>query len=173
MNSLSFRQKGVSKLEVVVVVIILGLVSGWLLHTLRFYQELTEKTVVESTIVNIRSAVHMQIADLFLQGQGDRQKKLAKTNPIPLLQQPPRGYMGEVRKVTNLSPGTWYYEQNRSELVYIPHLHGNLVVQPVAGVGKDVQGEFPVLRWQLRAAPVDETGVLALDIELLTPYEWF
>lgn len=166
-----FRQSGFSKLEIIVVVIIVALVSGWLLHTLRFYQELTEKTVVESTIVNIRSAMRMQIAEWLLQGKGDNQAKLAKTNPISLLQQPPRGYMGELKKPRNLPPGSWYYEQDKSELVYIPALYGSLVVQQSSASMNS--STAPSIHWQVRMLPADDKGALAVDIELLTSYEWF
>lgn len=158
------RQLGASRLELLLVVIIISLLAGWLLHTLRFYQELTEKTVIESTIVNLRSGLRLKIAELIIKGEGERQLALAHSNPVQLLEQPPRGYLGEMRQPGKLPPGSWYYEQDRAELVYIPNLTANLTLADGS--------QATNLRWQLRANK-GGVGELAVDIELLTPYNWF
>jgi hypothetical protein len=165
-----FAQKGVSRLEVAVVVAIVALLYVWILHTLNFYQELTEKTVVESSVINIRSALQMKIADMILSGEGARQNTLAKTNPVLLLQSPPRGYLGEMRRPKNLPAGSWYYEPNKAELVYIPNLTANL---QMSGGGAPAEASPLALRWQIRLVSAGEAGLVTVDIELLTPYEWF
>jgi len=160
------RQSGATRLEVIVAVIILSLLAGWLLHTMRFYQELTEKTVVENSILNLRSGLRFRVADLIIRGEAEKQATLARTNPVLLAERPPAGYFGEVRGPGNLPPGSWYYEQDRAELVYIPKLHSHLLVTDSR------QPESPVLRWQIRPGGGGGAGV-AVDIELLTPYDWF
>ncbi|MFZ2268424.1 MAG: hypothetical protein WAV95_12695 [Azonexus sp.] len=158
-------QRGATRLEIFVVLIIAAILSSWLLHTLRFYEELTEKTVVESTIVNLRSGLRFKIADLIIKGRGEQQQSLAGANPVSLLEHPPKGYLGEMRGPGNLPPGSWYYEQDRSELVYIPNLRANL------SLAEGAQPEVLRLRWQLKAG--EEGGGHSVDIELLTPYHWF
>lgn len=159
-------QSGATRLEVVVVVIILSLLAGWLLHTMRFYQELTEKIVVENSILNLRSGLRYKVADLIIKGEAEKQAALANTNPVLLAERPPAGYIGEMRGPRNLPPGSWYYEQDRAELVYIPKLHSYLLVTD------GQQAENPLLRWQIRPGGGGGAGV-AVDIELLTPYDWF
>lgn len=158
------KVRGASKLELVLVCLMLSTLSFWLLHTFRFYQELTEKTVVESTIVNARSGLRLKIADLIIKETGDMQLKLEKTNPVLFLDMPPRGYLGEMRAPGNLPPGSWYFDQDKAELVYIPDLIANLDIE---GKGQ----KSPRLRWQIRANK--GSVVQMVDVELLTPYEWF
>jgi len=158
-------QCGATRLEIFVVLIIVAVLATWMLHTLRFYEELTEKTVVESTIVNLRSGLRMKIADLIIRGRAEQQQALAGANPVDLLEHPPKGYLGEMRGPGNLPPGSWYYEQDRSELVYIPNLRANLVL------AEGAQPEVLRLRWQLKAG--GGGGGHSVDIELLTPYHWF
>jgi len=160
------RQSGATRLEIIVVVIILSLLAGWLLHTMRFYQELTEKTVVENSILNLRSGLRFRVADLIIRGEAEKQAALARTNPVLLAERPPAGYIGEMRGAGNLPPGSWYYEQDRAELVYIPKLNGHLLLRDSR------QPENPVLRWQIKPSGGGGAGV-AVDIELLTPYDWF
>lgn len=160
------RQRGASKLELAVVAIIVGMLSIWLLHTFRFYEELTEKVVVESTITNLRSGLRFKIADLIIKGEGDRQGMLARSNPVAFAEQPPRGFIGELRKPGHLAPGSWYFDADSAELVYIPNLKANL-----SFAGQDTSGEAR-LRWQVRATDEGKVGQ-AIDIVLLTPYSWF
>lgn len=162
----SDNQRGATKVELVVVTIIISLLSIWLLHTLRFYQELTEKTVVESTIVNLRSGLRFKIADLIIKGTPERQSELLKTNPMTFLNSPPNGYMGEMRAPKNVPAGAWYYEQDKGELVYIPKMSSHLDL---------VDGSQPEtyrLRWQIRMNE-ENKGAPFLDVVALSPFVWF
>ena len=129
-------------------------------------KEITEKVVVETTIVNIRSGLRFRIAELLLAGAGGQQATLAGSNPINYAERPPPGYLGELRKPGKLPPGSWYYEQDRAELVYIPILTANLTLD-----GRPA-GDDAGLRWQI-AKISGEAGVVEVDIRLLTPYRWF
>lgn len=167
MARIGFRvERGATKLELIVATLIISVLAAWLLHTMRFYQELTEKTVVENTIVNLRSGLRFKIADLILKGTPERQIELAGSNPVLYAENPPKGYLGEMRAPRDLPPGSWYYEQDKAELVYIPVLKNNL------SLADGAQPEKLRLRWQVRKAG-KEAGALAVDIELLTPYVWF
>jgi hypothetical protein len=166
MEALPKHASGASRLELIVVTLILVALSAWLLHTMRFYQELTEKTVIESTIINLRSGLRFKIADLILKGTPEKQAGLALSNPVLYAESPPRGYLGEMRAPGELPPGSWFYEQDKAELVYIPVLKANLAL---------ADGSRPErlrLRWQIKAAEVGRGGG-AVDIEILTPYQWF
>lgn len=162
----TWRERGATRLELIVVALIVSLLAVWLLHTMRFYQELTEKTVVENTIINLRSGLRFKIADLILKGAPERQGELAESNPVVHAEMPPKGYLGEMRAPRDLPPGSWYYEQDRAELVYIPVLKNYL------SLADGTPPEKLRLRWQIRKAG-KEAGALAVDIELLTPYVWF
>lgn len=160
------RHVGATRLELIVVVIIVAMLAAWLMHTMRFYQELTEKTVIENTIINLRSGLRFKIADLILKGTPEKQADLAGSNPVAFAETPPKGYLSEMRAPRDLPPGSWYYEQDKAELVYIPVLKNNL------SLADGSQPEKLRLRWQIKKAG-KEAGAMAIDIELLTPYTWF
>ena len=162
------KQFGATRLEIVVVMIMIAMLSGWLLHTLQFYQELAEKTSVETTVMNMRSGMRLKIADLIIKGEADQQKSLVKQNPVVFLQKPPLGYLGELKSVPeDLPKGSWYFDVEMSQLVYVPKISDHLIMK------LDLVGDVPVfLRWQV-LVPEKQTSLLAVDVELLTTYRWF
>lgn len=157
---------GATRLELILVVLLIALISGWLLHTLKFYQEVTEKTVVESTVANMRSGLRFKIADLMLKGNAAAQSELAGTNPVQYLESPPAGYLGELRSPGSLPPGSWYFDQDKREVVYIPALKRHLQHEAYSTTGN------ARLRWQIRAEG-NEGGGAWVEVKLLTPYQWF
>ena len=168
MNPLSrHRQTGASRLEIGVVIFILTIVAGWLLHTMHFYQELAEKTSVEATAMNMRSGLRLKIADLIVKGNLEQQREFAKTNPVQFLEHLPAGYLGEMKTPGILPPGSWYFDQNSAELVYIPKLSSNLLIETPASVANGIS-----LRWQIRQANIS-SGFSFVDVELVTSYKWF
>jgi hypothetical protein len=168
MNKLSRNQHaGASRLEIMVVVFILTIVAGWLLHTMRFYQELAEKTSVEATAMNMRSGLRLKIAELIVKGNLEQQSQFAKKNPVQFLEHLPAGYLGEMKTPGILPPGSWYFDQNSSELVYIPKLSSNLLIETGTSVANGIS-----LRWQIRQ-PDGSSGFSFVDVELVTSYKWF
>lgn len=161
------RQLGATRLEIVVVVIIFTVLAGWLLHTMRFYQELAEKTSVEATAMNMRSGLRLKIADLIVKGKVEQQSLFAQKNPVQFLEHLPAGYLGEMKTPGILPPGSWYFDQNTSELVYIPKLSSNLLIEHASG---SVNRES--IRWQIRQSEA-AGGFSFVDVELLTAYKWF
>lgn len=166
-NFVRNNQTGASRLEIVVLVFILTILAGWLLHTMRFYQELAEKTSVEATAMNMRSGLRLKIADLIVKGKLEQQGEFAGKNPVQFLEHLPAGYLGEMKTPGLLPPGSWYFDQNTSELVYIPKMSSNLQVERGASVASGVS-----LRWQIRQDNAS-TGFSFVDVELVTGYKWF
>lgn len=164
--SLQNRQQGASKLELAVASIILAVLASWLLHTFRFYQELAEKTAVETVAMNFRTGLRFKIAELIIKGEADKQRMLVRQNPVQFLEEIPKGYMGELRSPGNLPRGSWYFDQAKSDLIYIPHLESNLRL-----LGQAAEGGL-ALRWQIKMVGKEE-GLQLVDVELLTPYRWF
>ncbi|MEZ4601449.1 MAG: hypothetical protein R2940_16800 [Syntrophotaleaceae bacterium] len=101
---------------------ILLVLMGVLLHKVRHLQAEAERLNVQATIENLRAAVFLASV---LARDGSGQGFLADCNPVRILREQTGldlpGYMGEidVADADKISPGHWYFEQDRKALVYL------------------------------------------------------
>jgi prepilin-type N-terminal cleavage/methylation domain-containing protein len=164
---------GLTLIELIVVMSIIGLCAALLLDRLRYYQEAAEKAVMEQTVGALKSAVTLRAASLLLKGRERDIGSLAHANPIEWLMEPPSGYRGEFRAPDPpVPPGSWYFDATRSELVYVPNLDAHLKPNPDGSkrLRFRVQIEFePVAPDSTR-----ERGSLAATrLAPVVPYAWF
>lgn len=117
------RASGVIRLEFLVVVIVVGILAGVLLDRMLNYQEYAEKTAMEMTVLNMRSGLRLRVAELMLQDRMGEAGKLLDENPIRWLETPPPNYRGLLNDVEpgDVSPGNWYFDANRKDLMYVPY----------------------------------------------------
>ena len=117
------RQRGYSRFELVFVIIIASVVMWVLLDRTRYFQALAEKHTMEMTIINMRSGLRLQVAELLIAERMDEVGDLVTENPINWLEAPPPNYLGEFRnpQPSALPGNTWHFDPGRRELVYIPH----------------------------------------------------
>lgn len=153
-------QRGVSKLEFVVVVILFAILIGSFASKVRYYQELSEKATVEAVITNIRTGLRLQIANLLIHHQVEEQLKFSKTNPIRFLNGVPANYLGEVAGGSaNMHDGVWYFDLNSNELVYRIN-----VADHFESLGKRNE-----IRWQLLKK---ESDIELIRLESVNQYSW-
>ena len=153
------RQRGITKLEFLVVVAVIGLLAWLGLGRLNEVQEIGEKAAVEATIRNIQSGLRFAMADAMTRGQGSRVATMLDSNPVGWLERPPEGYVGEGAAVPeSMPPGGWFFDTRRRELIYRPRLAANLVIR----------GGEQFLRWRIRAGAGASATIVAE-----TPYRWF
>ena len=136
-------QRGFSQFELVASFAVIAVVAGILLTRLLYIEELAEKTAVDLTILNIRSGIRMEIARRILDRAPLELKSHAAQNPVRWLEQPPPAYLGELRgrEPANPAGGSWYYDADRRELVYVPRLSFHL---------RGAENTLPAIRWRLR-----------------------
>ena len=163
--------RGLTLIELIVVVCIVAVSAALLVDRLRFYQEAAEKAAMEYTVAAVRSALQLQVAAMLIRGEERNIESLARANPVDWLMEPPRGYRGEFRAVQPaVPPGSWYFDASRNELVYVPNLDGHL--ERLADGSKR-------LRFRVRfefepAKPGPGRRILAaMRIEPVLPYTWF
>jgi hypothetical protein len=137
------RQGGITVFEAAVALGVIAVFAWFLLNALVQTQEMAERTAVQMTIMNLRSALRLQMAHYVISGQEAELTTLVGANPIRWMDPPP-GYRGELVDVkeSEMKPGSWYFDRRRRELVYSPNLD--------SGLGRSPGGSH-ALRWQIQA----------------------
>ncbi|MGB5079591.1 MAG: type II secretion system protein [Burkholderiales bacterium] len=162
---------GLTLIELIVVICVIGVMGALLLERLRFYQEAAEKASMENTVGAFKSALQLRVAAMLLRGEERNIESLARSNPVDWLAEPPRGYRGEFRAPQPEVPrGSWYFDATRSEMVYVPDLDGHL--ERLADGSKRLR--FRV-RIDLEPAAADPARrrFAGMRMEPVTLYTWF
>lgn len=164
------KQRGGSLLELAVVGIVLGVLAFVLLQRLLRYQELAEKTVMETTVVNMRSGLRLKVAELTMRQRTDEIRHLVGQNPIDWLESPPPNYLGEIDDPARnpLPPGSWYYDKTSHELVYLPDRNRHL--RPAADGRKIIR--FHVTSTIQQAGKANGEALQSVTISPVMPYDW-
>jgi type II secretory pathway pseudopilin PulG len=120
---LSSRQHGSSLFELLIAASVISVIALLLLDRLLSYQAYAERTAMEVTVVNMRSGLRLQVAELMTQDRLNEVGKLVNENPVRWLETPPPNYLGELAHPLpkTLEQGYWYFDTTTRELVYLPH----------------------------------------------------
>lgn len=111
---------GFTLVELVGIIFVASLLALVLFDRLLFYQAQAEKTVMEMTVINMRSGLRLRVAELMMQDSMDEVSSLVHENPINWLAAPPSNYIGEfqIPEQNTIPTNTWYFDTKRRELVY-------------------------------------------------------
>ncbi|MES1998725.1 MAG: hypothetical protein V4446_05380 [Pseudomonadota bacterium] len=114
------KQVGFTMFELVGIVFIASMLSVLLYDQFMRYQALAEKTVMEMTVINMRTGLRLRVAELMIQDRMDGVRSLVHENPINWLATPPSNYIGEFQNPEQnaIPTNTWYFDTRRRELVY-------------------------------------------------------
>lgn len=159
------KQTGGTLLELAVASIIIAALAIFLLNRMQRYQEIAEKTVMETTVVNMRSGLRLRVAELMVQGRMGEMGSLSRENPISWLEASPPNYAGELKHPEQqaIPPGSWYFDTARRQLVYLPDR--SRYFKP----GTD--GE-KAIRFRVTATAGQGGRVEGINISLVSPYDW-
>lgn len=113
-------QRGFSLLELVVVVILVALLFLFAFDRLMPLRGQAEGTQVASVTGALRSALGMEVAERIVSDGPGAIAELEGANPMTLLQEPPRGYLGErgAAGASDVPGGSWYFDPDRGTLHY-------------------------------------------------------
>lgn len=182
------RNRGYSRLELLVSISLVGLLMSGLLGTALYYQELAESVALRMTLSNLRSGMHYRMAELAIRQGREDFTPLLEENPLTWLAPPPevapmalfeadpearlREMQGD-RQRSDAEPAVsdrWQYLPQQRELIYRPRLHFFL---------RGAEGQpLRELRFRLRGivagAPSETSakGVQGLRIEPVVAYSW-
>jgi general secretion pathway protein G len=167
--TLSRRQKGMSRFEVLVSATLVLILISLLLDRLLYYQEQSEKVVMEMTARQLDSALRIRAAELMLSNRNGELPQLERTNPFTLFDVAPSRYGGETDGSDAASvTGVWRYDRQKAQLLYVPAATRHLSI--AAAAGED--GAAIRYRVKLLRAPPD-AHIAGVRLERLTEYHWF
>ena len=162
---------GLTLLELIIVICIIGVSAALLFTRLHLYQEAAEKAAMEHTVGALKSALQLRVAAMLMKGEDRNIETLARVNPVSWLVEPPRGYRGEFRAPQPVVPrGSWYFDATSSELVYVPDLDDHL--ERLADGGKRLRFRVQ-LSFEPAKADSGPKRVAYLHVEPVLPYTWF
>jgi prepilin-type N-terminal cleavage/methylation domain-containing protein len=179
-SSSKSAKRGFTLIELVVVVCIVAILATALLNRVIFYMEQGEKAAMQQAIGTLRSALHLQIADLLVKGDMSAINRLADQNPMDWLAEKPGNYAGEyyAPRPGMVADGNWYFDLHNKNLIYLANSHEYLRTAP---------GESNKIRFQVKlvmslnsasstaatAANANGNEVQGVILEPVVPYSWF
>ena len=166
------HETGATRFELMVVVMVFGVVAAIILDRVRYYQEFAEKTVMETTVVNIRSGLRYRMAELALKNRTEEFSRLAQENPVRWLERPPQHYLGELidPQASEIQPGSWYYDKSRRQLVYRINL--GRYFEAAEESKKFIRYQMVTITGQARTG-AEIASVEWVALKLVEPYQWF
>jgi prepilin-type N-terminal cleavage/methylation domain-containing protein len=112
------RAPGFALLELVVVVIIIGILLVAAITRLLPYLDEAERVAVLTVESQLKSTLVMEAAQRIVRGQSASLAELEGSNPMSLLLEMPKAYVG-VRGASDEVPDRhWYFDRDRDRLVY-------------------------------------------------------
>jgi prepilin-type N-terminal cleavage/methylation domain-containing protein len=166
------RQYGFSAVELIVAVTVVLICAGVLLERLLFYQEAAEKARMELEVTALKLALQVQIGARIAEHQRVDYPALARENPVRWLDASMAGYRGEPgpEEAKLLPGGSWYFDRQALELVYLPRLNRYL---DAGGIARNcVRFRVQLLR-AARGARKDDPATIGLRLVPVAAYRWF
>lgn len=116
------RHAGFTLFELLGIILLVSVLSLLLYDRFLGYQALAEKTSMEMTVINMRSGLRWQVAELMIEGKADKMAGLLNENPIKWLAAPPPNYIGAFQNPEQhaIPRNAWYFDTRRHELIYKP-----------------------------------------------------
>lgn len=173
------QRAGFTLIELAVVAVIVAILATFLLTRVVFYQEQAEKVAMEQTLGTLRSALHLQIADLLVNDNIPGILQLAEQNPMNWLAEKPNNYVGEyyTPKHGMVDAGKWYFDLQDKDLVYLANNSEHL--RTSLGESNKIRYRLKVVRGLNSALDSAIQGnarrdaVVGVILEPALPYQWF
>jgi len=163
------RHRAFSLIELVVVIVIISVLATVALHRLTVYQELAEKTAMESTLSIIKTGLQIRLAELIMANRQREAKQLVTGNPMQWLVEKPANYGGVYRQPAE--GGNWYYDESRRELVYVVHT-GEFLTTEATDEEKQLRFRVELLKGYVETGRVKVETVAGVTLVPVHPYRW-
>jgi prepilin-type N-terminal cleavage/methylation domain-containing protein len=160
---------GFTLFEFTVAIVIIGVLTAVLLNRFAYYQELAEKAAMESMVRVIKTGLQMRLAELIATNRQAEAGTLEAEDPMQWLDARPANYGGTYSEPA--SPGKWYFDAPRRQLVYVVNNGDRLDV----GAGmptKQVRFHARLLKDRLALGGTVVESVTAVALVPVTSYNW-
>jgi hypothetical protein len=123
-----YWRRRLSTLEIAIYAALVAIVLAVFLERLLYYMELAERTVMEVTVSNVNSALHVRRAYDLLAGRSIDDPTAPSRNPFELAGMSPANFHGEIDSpsLADLERGHWVFDRTQRELIYLPRLRRGL-----------------------------------------------
>lgn len=161
--------RGFTLLELVVVICLVAILFTVAANRLWGLQVLAEQAAMDTVVGNLRSALGMKVAELYVRGDTAGVRALEGSNPMNLLAETPGNYQGESAGVTE--PGSWVFRSD-----------GTLIYRVKNEAYFEGPGGQPEVRFRVRLSFEDRNRngrfdagrdyITGVRLVVLTPYRW-
>ena len=116
----AMRARGFSLIEFVVVIIAVGIVTGFALDRLLPIIGRAERIAFVQVKSELQSALLLEAAERIARGESNTLSTLNASNPMLLLFRPPANYLGAFPTQTApaTEPASWHFDTSNNRLVY-------------------------------------------------------
>lgn len=113
-------QRGLSLVELMVVVIAIGILAGALLERVLPLIGRAQRTAFVQVRVDLQTALLLKAAERITRGEAATLPSLAGANPMTLLLTPPANYVGSFAWPADedVPRASWYFDEHSHRLVY-------------------------------------------------------
>lgn len=158
--------QGFSLLELAVVSVVLSILLALFLQQLTYYQGAAERAQFQATLRIYKTALQIRLAELMLARRESEASLLEAEDPTRWLAQRPGNYGGEYPAQPRR--GSWYFDTDAKELVYVVNFDDGLVVE-----GQHVAGQ---LRFRVKVifqpAGAGARAIGGVNLEPTAGYRW-
>ena len=111
--------RGFSLIELLVVVIAIGILSGAVLERVLPLIGRAQRAAFMQVRGDLQTALLLEAAARITRGEAETLTSLANVNPMTLLLSPPGNYVGSFAEpVDDAPPASWYFDEHSRRLVY-------------------------------------------------------
>ena len=169
------EKRGFSLLELLVVLVIVSVLLVVAIEKLLVLRFEAERTMVQTVIGAMRSALYIEFAGAAAKGELRRMDTARGSNPMALLAERPEGYVGEFYgpDPAVFEPGTWYFDLRDRAIVYLVRFPEQFV-SPLRGMPRlrlAVEPDYEDVDRNGRFDP-GRDPVRGLKLVPLEPYFW-
>lgn len=119
----------------------------------------------------MQSAIGMQVAEHFLAGDMEGLQQLVNSNPMDLLAEKPKNYLGVVshRAAGEIEDGNWYYDSDMNALIYLV-INDRYFVSEL----KPARARFKIypIYSEKKQGTATKTYQSGLSLRPMEPYRW-